>query len=95
MSDRINERAEGQYAAALEIALAAKVVAYCEFHDDVLLEGPEELAAAYRLGNARMTRGQYKNVFATPRQMTDAVKSIFDDEVYAFGCTRCDNSLSD
>ena len=55
---RMMEHAESQRLAAVDICLAAKVLRVCEFHGDIILEGPSEDEYAYRVGNAKFTKDE-------------------------------------
>jgi hypothetical protein len=84
---RLLEEHETRFDTAIQIALAAKVLQRCEFHGEIL-EGPAEITDAYRLGNARFSRGQFAEVFRSPREMTEAIKSAVEDYV-SDECPRC------
>jgi hypothetical protein len=67
----------------------------CEWHPDIVMEGDRTRHEdAYRLGNARFTRGDFSGVFATRRQMTDAIKNA-ENEDGLNSCPRCDKLLAD
>ena len=68
---RMMEENESKRAVALEIALEAGVLEQCEFHEDCIFEGGEEIEAAYKLGNSKMSKGDLGDVFESRREMTD------------------------
>ena len=61
---------------AIEIALDARVLRKCEYHE-TLMPGGHDIQAAYKLGNARITAGQYRGY--DRREMTDAIKKAVED----------------
>jgi len=75
---RLIERQEEQLDVAIEIALDARVLRKCEYHG-TLMAGDPDIQAAYRLGNARFTAGQYRGDFDDRREMTDAIKKAVED----------------
>ena len=89
------EHAESQRQAAIDICLAAKVLRVCEFHGDIILEGPRENEYAYRVGNARFTAGELEGTFKFREEMTDAIKAAIESEPCIGSCPRCDKLLAD
>jgi hypothetical protein len=84
---RLLEEQETQRSAGIDIALESKTLQYCEFHGDVF-EGSADLTAAYKVGNAKFSRGQLRDTFATRLQMTDAIKAAVLDHP-SDECPRC------
>jgi hypothetical protein len=85
---RMMERHETMCRAAVEIALEARVLRYCEYHEDCVFEGPIDIESAYKLGNYKFTVGSMAGVFDTRREMTDCVKKVVEDHP-ADECPRC------
>ena len=77
---RMMEEHEDKLSAAMKIALDARVLKHCEFHDDYILETGEDIAEAYRVGNARFTEGRFGDVFASRREMTDCIKEVVEEQ---------------
>lgn len=81
------EELEAQSATACEIAIEAGVLKRCENHEDVILEGSADIEDAYKLGNAKLSSGKLGDLFKTPRELTDAIKSAVEencaDECYS------------
>lgn len=73
---------------ALKIAIEAGVLKPCEFHEDIILEGGADIEDAYRLGNAKFTRGEFVDIFQDRREMTDTIKSLVEEH-YAAECSTC------
>jgi len=76
---RAMEEHESKLAHALAIAVQAGVVSTCELHEDVYLEGNEDIEAAYRLGNSQFTAGKIDGVFESRREMTDLIQQAVAD----------------
>jgi hypothetical protein len=92
-------RAEDQHFAerdaAIGIAVSVGLLRRCEWHPDIVMEGDRtRLEDAYRIGNARITRGGLRDIFASRRAMTDAIKAV-ENEHGLNSCPRCDNLLKD
>jgi hypothetical protein len=77
---------EEKRAVALRILIEAGALQYCEFHDDVILEGHAEIEDAYKLGNSKWE--ELKDWFESRREMTDAMKSAYEDNC-AEECYSC------
>jgi len=70
---------EDKLVRALDIAVQAGVVATCELHSDVYLEGNEDIEAAYKFGNAQYSAGKLDGVFKSRREMTDLIQEAVSD----------------
>jgi hypothetical protein len=82
---------------AIGIAIRAGVLRSCEHHAEPYLADDfvsAKVEPAYRLGNAKFTRGDFKEVFESRRVMTDAIKDAVDDFALNY-CSICDKILSD
>lgn len=90
---RMLEDVETRRIGAIDIALTAKALRTCDFHGDVLLEGNGDVEYAYRVGNKKFSAGELKGIFASRRDMTDAVKAAIEDAVDE--CYRCAKLLND
>ncbi len=66
---------------ALEITIEAGVLETCEFHEDVVFEGRNDIEEAYRLGNKKYTDNKLSGVFASRREMTDFIKSVVEEHL--------------
>lgn len=80
-------RAEQQRDMAIEIALRARVLRSCGFHGEVF-SSEEPIESAYRLGNARFSKGSLRASFASRIELTDAIKNAVEDHP-ADMCPRC------
>ena len=70
---------------AEEIAVEAKVLQRCPFHEVAFGYGNDP-APAYMLGNRKMTAGELHG-FATRTEMTDTIKEVVADA--AMECPYC------
>jgi hypothetical protein len=92
---RLLEEQQEQRSTAIGIALAARVLRRCEYHEDIIVNtGLLDVSYAYRVGNAMLKAGELGDTFASSREMTDAVKAAIDEHVLDY-CPRCDNMLAD
>jgi hypothetical protein len=76
---RMMEEEEGKHGVAMHIALEANVLEQCEFHDDCIYAGSEEIESAYKLGNYKLSHGEFDGVFEDRREMTDIIKEVVED----------------
>lgn len=88
------EEQEARRSAAIGIALAAKALRRCEYHDDIILDCGGDIQGAYKLGNARFSAGKLKGIFESPRQMTDAIKAAVEEHGLE-DCPLCEKLLAD
>lgn len=79
MVKRAMERAEDQQRVATQIALDAKVLARCPYHDEIFDPLAGDNSPAYRLGNIRLSAGELGDVFSNPREMTDAILAAVEN----------------
>jgi len=82
---RLLEQQEAERHAAIEIAVAANVLARCEVDDDPIDAGVNDVEEAYKVGNAMISREDPRvAVFGKDRRkMTDTVKSVVEELRYA------------
>lgn len=92
---RLLEQMEERRDTAIDIAIAAKVLRVCEYHGDVVLlvDGADE-RLAYAIGNSRLNKGDYANVFESPKEMAESVKAAIDEHAL-YDCPRCEKLLAD
>lgn len=83
------EEAEAKCGIALQIALEAGVLTQCEFHEDYIYEGGEEIESAYKLANHKFSHGEIEGVFSNRREMTDTIKDVVEDHNTADECYAC------
>jgi hypothetical protein len=96
MSHRLLELQEERRNAAISIALAGGSLKRCPLCEEELIDaGLFEHSYAYRVGNAKLKSGELGDLFASPRDMTDAVKDAINEFAGGDRCTRCDNMLKD
>ena len=91
---RMMEEHEGKCSTAIQIALDANVLDQCEYHDDCIYAGNEEIESAYKLGNYKLSNGELEGIFEDRREMTDIIKEVVEDhqgdECYACAKNRDD-----
>ncbi|MDD5336609.1 MAG: hypothetical protein PHS32_22965 [Rhodoferax sp.] len=86
-SKRMFEDHEAKRGIAIQIAIEAGVLEQCEFHD-IAYEGNEEIESAYKLGNGKFSRGEFRDTFESRREMTDYIKNVVEDHP-AEECPSC------
>ena len=79
---------------ARDIAVEAGVLLRCEYHPDFVWEHGADNEDAYKLANARFTRGEILTPCNSRRELTDAIKNAIE-EAGIFGCPACANALRD
>ena len=85
---RMMERRERQVELAGVIAVDARVLRRCEMHGH-LMAGHDNIESAYKLGNHRLSNGDYAGEFEDRRAMTDAVKKAVEDNTVE-DCWECE-----
>jgi hypothetical protein len=81
----MSETHEGKRALALEIAIDARVLTHCGFHDCVY-SGGKAIEAAYELAQAQYR--EFHNVFRSQSELYDTIKEVVDDHSAA-ECPHC------
>lgn len=81
IAKRMMEEHEAKRSAAIRIALAAGVLQQCEYHDDCIFEGDEEIESAYKLANHQFSHGEHVDVFKDRKEMTDIIKEVVSDQL--------------
>jgi hypothetical protein len=92
---RLIEKHEEQYRLSVGIALQAKVLQACEFHTDIIFDGPNEIEDAYKLGNYKFSKGEMTGVFKGRTEMTDSIKHAVEDNHGPESCWACAKMLDD
>lgn len=81
---------EAQLVAATGVLEEVGCLERCENHPDVLLGADDDLVPAYKRGTTMFGRGEFKNVFVSVRDVTDAIKDAYDSNA-AEECRACEN----
>lgn len=93
---RLMEEREAAYQTGLDICIEAGAIEECENHPGSYYEGGEDVDAAYKLVNSKITRGEYGDPGkVNRREMTDWIKSAFEDNRGIDSCAQCDKNMSD
>lgn len=80
---------------ALGVLAEAKVLEYCEHHSEYYYDGGEEVEAAYRLANVKISRGDAPFSSAQRRKATDAIKAAFESHDFVDSCRSCDKMMAE
>lgn len=78
---------QAKHESALDILVAAGTLARCPYHEECSFIDSDDVEAAYRRANFEYSRGEHQQ-FATRREMTDAIKAVFDEHG-VFECQYC------
>ena len=87
-------RQEALLDVATGIAVDAGVLEQCEFHPEIVWEIHGDREDAYKLGNARFSKGGLLNHFKSRRELTDAIKDAIEQSGMD-GCQICAKLLED
>lgn len=75
---------------AIQIAVESGVLQVCEHHDDILLDGGNDLEDAYKLGCTMFDSGDLSTAFESKSELTSLIEDVFtenaDDECHS--CAR-------
>lgn len=87
---RMMEEKEAKRGIVLQIALEAGVLEQCEIHEDCIFEGGENVEAAYKIGNFKISKGEYRDVFENRREMTDLILTVVQEHCAeeCYSCTK-------
>jgi hypothetical protein len=87
---------EENYEWARRLLCEAKVLRECENHLGTYFDGPTDIEAAYRLMNARVSSGEIElEEGQTRRDLTDLLKSAYEDNSGLESCPQCDRNNRD
>jgi hypothetical protein len=93
-ADDIMAEQDSKRHAAYKIALKARVLKPCKYHEDeVIVSEDKEIVEAYKLGNARFEKDSLGEVFDSRTDMTDYIKEVVEDA--NTDCWICDKMRSD
>lgn len=90
----INDLYEEQRQQALSILLQKNVLTTCDFHDDEIYEGGEDIQSAYKYANYLFSKGDPSFPFDDRSDMADTIKSIYE-EYYCDMCPSCARHMDD
>jgi hypothetical protein len=89
---RTMEEQEARYQIGLGLCIEAGAIEECEFHEGTYFQGHEEVEAAYRLANTKISSGQLGQPSAEyRREVTDAIKEAYDDNAGTSACHQCED----
>lgn len=94
-SKRLMEHYEEQERVAIRIAIEAGVLQRCENHSDCVFSGGSDIVGAYKLGNYKFKKDEFKDIFDAPVEMTDAIKKVVQQHEALDECPRCAKMLAD
>lgn len=83
---RYMEMEQDHFNAGTEIAISAGVLERCEYCENTVFMGDEDVEEAYKLGNTLYSKGELGNVFSSRKEMTDAIKDAAESGDHAAEC---------
>lgn len=89
------EHYEDQRRVAIRIAIEAGVLQRCEMHEDCVFSGGSDVVGAYKLGNYKFKKDEFKGIFDTPVEMTDEIKKVVQEHEAIDECPRCAKMMAD
>ncbi|MEI9689555.1 hypothetical protein [Kosakonia cowanii] len=89
----ILDRAESERDFALSVLLHVGALTTCMIHDDDIYEGNGDLEAAYKYANSQFTRKDNPMSFEDRREMTDIIKSIYEEYCGCDSCPSCESNF--
>ncbi len=93
-ADDIMAEQDNKRSRAYQIALKARVLKPCKYHEDEIIRNEDkEVVEAYKLGNARFDKDSLGEVFYSRTDMTDYIKEVVEDA--NTDCWICDKMRSD
>lgn len=91
----INDLVEEQRQLALQILLEKEVLTTCDFHDDEIYEGVEDIDDAYKYANYLFSKGEASFPFDDRRDMTDTVLAVYVEYGGCDICPSCARHMND
>ena len=96
ITKRQMEEDEARHQMGIELCIEAGALEECEYHPGSIYSGDEEVEEAYKLANARASKGQIEiSERFTRRDLTDYVKKAYEDNCWATECMSCEKVLRD
>jgi len=84
---------EGEYNWARELLCEVKAFRQCDVHG-TYFDGPNDVADAYKLANARISSGELKlDEGQTRHDITDLIKAVYDDNSALSKCPVCQKNF--
>ena len=92
---RLMEAQEGLRQIAFVVLCKVDALDECEIHEGYYFDGGSDPEDAYKLANAQVTKGEIELPGGmTRRDMTDAIKDVYEEYSGASSCTYCENIAS-
>jgi len=86
------EDIEAAYQGGLALCIEAGAIEECEYHPGTYFEGGEPVEAAYKLAARKVKAGE---IGGKQIEVTDAVKSAYEDNSGIDYCSSCDKNARD
>lgn len=89
------EKLESQRLAAINIAVNSNVLRRCENHDEVIMEGSEDIVEAKTLGAREFELGKFKGTFSNVNEMNQIIKEVVEKNSYLTKCPECSKKMNE
>jgi len=77
---KMMEHEDNKRGVAAQIAIDSGVLERCPIHEEILLITGNDITDAYKLGNAKISAGDFVGLFDDRRDMTDKIKEVVEDD---------------
>lgn len=91
----INDLYEKQRQEALRILLQKEVLTTCDFHDDEIYEGGEDIQSAYKYANYLFSKGDPSFPFDDRKDMTETIQGVYTEYCGCDTCPSCARHMDD
>ncbi|TIM22897.1 MAG: hypothetical protein E5Y74_08000 [Mesorhizobium sp.] len=91
ITKRYLDEIESQYNFSRSFLVKHGTLRECEYHPGIYYDGNGDLESAYKILNAKVTSGEIElEGGKTRRDMTDSLKSVYEDNSGPESCYSCD-----
>lgn len=89
----INDMHDEQQTWAMGILMKTGVFTNCRIHEDAVFNGGNDVDAAYKYANSIFTNNPDDTPFEERIEMTDAIKSAFEEYCGCDTCPSCESNF--
>lgn len=96
VAKRYMERQQDLYDLGRDLCIEVGALEECEYHPGTYYDGDGDVEDAYKLANARITKGEIQMASEEDRRtFTDAIKGAYEDNYGVDSCMSCDKNDRD
>ncbi|EPC4490469.1 hypothetical protein [Serratia sp. Je.1.23.a] len=78
---------------SMGILMRTGVFTNCRIHEDAVFDGGNDVDAAYKYANAIFTNNSDDTPFEDRTEMTDSIKSVFEEYCGCDSCPSCESNF--